>query len=80
MNLGLHHLWERSRKLENETVDFFIASLFWLLYGLVHKAKPLIYTNIYRSPFPAFSHYPGYYLTSSLVCFFILDVNIKYIV
>lgn len=92
MNLGLHHLWERSRKLENDTIEnnedfkkfinkfiyfvggfgvaiiipqvtkiwiskditgvslttwggFFIASLFWLLYGLVHQAKPIIYTN-----------------------------------
>lgn len=25
---------------------FFIASSFWLLYGLVHKEKPIIYTNI----------------------------------
>ena len=93
MNLGLHHLWESSKKLENDTFEnnkdfkkfinkfiyfiggfgvaiivsqvtkiwiskeitgvslttwggFFIASVFWLLYGLVHKAKPIIYTNI----------------------------------
>lgn len=24
---------------------FFIASVFWLLYGLAHKEKPIIYTN-----------------------------------
>lgn len=24
---------------------FFIASIFWLLYGIVHKEKPIIYTN-----------------------------------
>jgi len=25
---------------------FSIASIFWLIYGLVHKEKPIIYTNI----------------------------------
>ena len=25
---------------------FFIASSFWLLYGMVHKEKPIIFTNI----------------------------------
>lgn len=25
---------------------FFITSVFWLFYGLVHKEKPIIYTNI----------------------------------
>lgn len=25
---------------------FFISSSFWLVYGLVHKEKPIIYTNI----------------------------------
>lgn len=24
---------------------FLIASVFWLIYGLVHKEKPIIYTN-----------------------------------
>ncbi len=25
---------------------FLIGTLFWLAYGIVHKAKPIIYTNI----------------------------------
>lgn len=27
-------------------IGFFICALFWLLYGLVHKEKPIIYTNM----------------------------------
>lgn len=26
---------------------FFIASVFWLIYGLIHKEKPIIYTNVF---------------------------------
>lgn len=93
MNLGLHHLLENSKTLEEREIEnnkklklfinkfiyfvggfgiavtipqltkiwvsreisgvsmttwagFFISSSFWLLYGLVHKEKPIIYTNI----------------------------------
>lgn len=93
MNLGLHHLLENSKTLEEKEIEnnkdlrkfinrfiyfaggfgiaviipqvtkiwiakdisgvslttwagFFISSSFWLLYGLVHKEKPIIYTNI----------------------------------
>lgn len=24
---------------------FFIGSIFWLIYGLIHKEKPIVYTN-----------------------------------